>query len=68
MSDGRVVTIDASRAALGSSFTLLFEAYVLLLLKSGMSLSAAGRYVNEDSRRLGRIVNRYVIERLIEEP
>ena len=68
MSDGRVVTIDAPWAAPGSSFTLLFEAYTLLLLKSGMSLAAAGRYVNEDSRRLGRIVNRYVIDRLIEEP
>ncbi|MBK8283366.1 MAG: transposase family protein [Saprospiraceae bacterium] len=44
----------------GSSFTLLFEAMSMLLVKEGMSLSGAGRMVDQDSRVIGRIIERYV--------
>jgi transposase len=58
--DGSVRQVGVPWAMEGSSFTLLFEAMSMLLVKEGMSLSGAGRMVDQDSRVIGRIIDRYV--------
>ncbi|MGB4899358.1 MAG: ISL3 family transposase [Saprospiraceae bacterium] len=58
--DGSVRQVGVLWAMEGSSFTLLFEAMSMLLVKEGMSLSGAGRMVDQDSRVIGRIIERYV--------
>ena len=67
-SDGSVQQVQVPWAMEGSSFTLLFEALGMLLVQEGMSLSGAGRMVNEDSRVIGRIIGRYVDQALEEQP
>jgi transposase len=66
--NGSTLQIDVPWADAGSSFTLLFEAYSMLLIKSGMSLTAAGEYMNIDGRILGRIIKRHVANALAEQP
>lgn len=60
LANGSVRQVNVPWAMEGSSFTLLFEAMSMLLVKEGMSLSSAGRMVNQDSRVIGRIIERYV--------
>lgn len=59
-----IMLIDVPWASAGSSFTLLFEAYVILLAKSGLSMSAIGRLLNESDKRMMRIVDRIVTHAL----
>ena len=66
--DGRTVLVDVPWAQPGSSFTLLFEAYAMLLVEQGMSLSAAGRYVGLDGRIIGRVIHRQVGQALACQP
>ena len=66
--DESVKQVQVPWAMEGSSFTLLFEALSMLLVQEGMSLSSAGRMVNEDSRVIGRIIGRYVDQALQEQP
>lgn len=66
-SEGNTLLVDVPWANPGSSFTLLFEAYSMLLVKSGMSLTAAGNYMKIDSRRISRIINGRVSEALAEQ-
>lgn len=65
---GNTLLVEVPWSKPGSSFTLLFEAYAMLLVKSGMSLSAAGSYMKIDGRRIGRIINTQVSEALSEQP
>jgi transposase len=58
--DGNTLQVDVPWAKPGSSFTLLFEAFSLLLLQAGSSLTSAGELLKVDSRVIGRIVNYYV--------
>jgi len=53
----RLVTVPWARP--GSGFTLLFEAFVMILVKS-MPVAAAARLVGEHDTRLWRIVQHYV--------
>jgi transposase len=66
--EGHVRLVEVPWAGEGSSFTLLFEAYAMLMVKSGMSLAAVGRYLDMDGRVIGRIINRHVSEALVEQP
>ena len=59
---GHTVLVDVPWSNVGSSFTLLFEAYAMLMVKSGMSLSSAGRCMHIDGRRIGRIIKSAVDE------
>jgi len=65
--DGRTVLVDVPWAKAGSSFTLLFEAFSMLLVAEGMSLSAAGRFVGLDGRIIGRVIQREVEQALEEQ-
>jgi transposase len=53
----RLVTVPWARP--GSGFTLLFEAFVMTLVK-GMPVAAAARLVDEHDTRLWRVVQHYV--------
>jgi transposase len=57
----RRVTVPWARP--GSGFTLLFEAYVMTMVKS-MTVSAVARMVKEHDTRLWRIIHHYVEEAL----
>lgn len=46
----------------GSGFTLLMEAYLVLLVQSGMTPAQAGRLVDEHDTRIWRILAHYVTE------
>jgi len=65
--DGHVRLVEVPWAGEGSSFTLLFEAYAMLMAKSGMSLAAVGRYLGLDGRIIGRIIKRHITEALAEQ-
>lgn len=67
-SKGNTLMVDVPWASPGSSFTLLFEAYAMLLVHSGMSLSAGGEYMSIDGRIIGRIIKRNVAVALAEQP
>jgi transposase len=53
----RLVTVPWARP--GSGFTLLFEAFVMTLVK-GMPVAAAARLVGEHDTRLWRVIQHYV--------
>ena len=55
----RLVTVPWARP--GSGFTLLFEAFVMTLVK-GMPVAAAARLVGEHDTRLWRVIQYYVEE------
>jgi transposase len=65
--DGNTLLVNVPWANPGSSFTLLFEAFSMLLVKGGMSLSGAGKYMNIDGRRIFRIIDSRVSEALSEQ-
>jgi transposase len=55
----RLVTVPWARP--GSGFTLLFEAFVMTLVK-GMPVAAAARLIGEHDTRLWRVIQHYVEE------
>lgn len=57
---GNTLIPDVPWARPGSSFTLLFEAFAMSLVKNSMSLQEAGRTMNVDGRVIGRIIRSYV--------
>lgn len=67
-SDGHTLLVEVPWARPGSSFTLLFEAYSLLLVESGMNYSAAGKLLGLDSRCVSRMLTHYVEEALAQTP
>lgn len=44
----------------GSGFTLLMEAYIVLLVQSGMTARQAGRLVGEHDTRIWRVLEHYI--------
>lgn len=66
--EGLVEQVQVPWARASSSFTLLFEAMAMMLVNEGMSLSAAGRTVEEDGRVIGRIMDWYVQEAINDQP
>jgi len=59
--EGKVVLIEVPWARPGSGFTLLFEAWAMLLCAE-MPVSETGRLVGEEDTRLWRLVSHYVEE------
>ncbi len=66
--DGSVRLIQAPWAEAGSSFTLLFELKIMELVYNGMSQSKAGKTLNIDGRRVGRVISRRVSNALATQP
>lgn len=64
---GSVKLVEVPWAKPGSSFTLLFEVYSMLLVHGGMPVSKAGEYMDIDSRRVWRIIERMVATALAEQ-
>lgn len=58
--DGDVRLIGAAWAEPGSSFTLLFELKMMELVYNGMTQSKAGKTLNIDGKRVGRVISRRV--------
>jgi transposase len=55
-----VKTVEVPWARPGAGFTLLMEAFILLLVQGGMTPSQAGRLIGEHDTRLGRVLQHYV--------
>jgi len=60
--DHGVKTVEAPWARPGAGFTLLMEAFVLLLVQGGMTTAQAARLVDEHDTRLWRVLQHYVEE------
>jgi transposase len=58
--DHGVKTVAVPWARPGAGFTLLMEAFVLLLVQGGMTPTQAGRMIDEHDTRLWRILQHYV--------
>lgn len=57
-----VKTVPVPWARPGSGFTLLMEAYIVLLVQSGMTPAQVGRLIGEHDTRIWRVVNYWVAE------
>ena len=55
-----VKTVTPPWARPGSGFTLLMEAFIMLLLQNGMTPTEAGRLIREHDTRIWRILKHYV--------
>lgn len=55
-----VKTVEVPWARRGSGFTLLMEAYLLVLVQGGMTPAQVGRMVREHDSRVWRVLRRYV--------
>jgi len=55
-----VKTVTPPWARSGSGFTLLMEAYLVLLVESGMTPRQASRFVDEHDTRIWRVLEHYV--------
>jgi transposase len=55
-----VKTVEVPWARPGSGFTLLMEAFVLLLVQGGMTPAQVGRLIGEHDTRIWRVIQRYV--------
>jgi transposase len=62
-----VKQVEVPWAKPGSGFTLLFEAYILLLVQSGMPVSKVARMLGVNDHRVWRVLFRYVEEGLARE-
>lgn len=60
LANGKVETVEVPWGRPGSHFTLLFEAFCLLLIKSEMSLNQAARVAGTTRDSIERIFNHYV--------
>jgi transposase len=55
-----VKTVQVPWARPGGAFTLLMEAFILVLVQGGMTAAQAGRLVDEHDTRLWRVLQHYV--------
>ena len=55
-----VKTVEVSWARRGAGFTLLMEAFILVLVQGGMTPTQAGRLIDEHDTRLWRVLQHYV--------
>ena len=58
--DHGVKTVEVPWAKPGSGFTLLMEAFILVLVQSGMTAAQAARLIGEHDTRVWRVLQRYV--------
>lgn len=58
--DGKVHMIDLPWARAGSGFTLLFEAFAMMLIEKEMPVSKAGGLLNVDPHRIWTIFNYWI--------
>jgi len=58
--DHGVKTVDVPWARSGVGFTLLMEAFILVLIQGGMTPRQAGRVIAEHDTRLWRVLQHYV--------
>jgi len=58
--DHGVKTVNVPWARPGTGFTLLMEAFIMLLVQGGMTPSQAGRLIDEHDTRLWRVLQHYV--------
>lgn len=65
---GKVRLVEVPWAQPGSSFTLLFEANVMALLRAGLSASAVGRQLHIGDKRVFGLARRRVSQALAEQP
>ncbi|MCH8851581.1 MAG: ISL3 family transposase [Planctomycetes bacterium] len=57
--DHGVKTVEVPWAKPGSGFTLLMEAFILVLVQSGMTAAQAARLIGEHDTRVWRVLQRY---------
>ena len=62
-----VKTVQVPWARPGAGFTLLMEAFILVLVQGGMTPTQAGRLVDEHDTRLWRVLEHYVEKARAEE-
>lgn len=55
-----VKTVEVPWARPGSGFTLLMEAFILLLVQGGMTAAQVGRLIGEHDTRIWRVLQHYV--------
>jgi transposase len=60
--DHGVKTVEVPWARPGTGFTLLMEAFILVLVQSGMTAAQAARLIDEHDTRLWRVLQHYVKE------
>lgn len=60
--DHGVKTVEVPWARPGAGFTLLMEAFILVLAQSGMTAAQAARLIDEHDTRLWRVLRHYVDE------
>ena len=60
--DHGVKSVEVPWARPGAGFTLLMEAFILVLVQGGMTPTQAGRLVDEHDTRLWRVLRHYVDE------
>ncbi len=58
--DHGVKTVEVPWARPGSGFTLLMEAFILMLVQGGMTPTQAGRLIDEHDTRIWRVLQHYV--------
>jgi transposase len=58
--DHGVKTVEVPWARPGSGFTLLMDAFILLLIQGGMTPAQVGRMIGEHDTRIWRVVQHYV--------
>lgn len=58
--DHGVKTVEVPWARPGAGFTLLMEAFILVLVQGGMTPCQAGRLIDEHDTRLWRVLQHYV--------
>lgn len=58
--DGKVATIDVPWARSGSGFTLLFEAFSMLLIENEMPINKVGEVMSEYPKRIWTIFNYWI--------
>ncbi len=58
--DHGVKTVEVPWARSGSGFTLLMEAFILVLVQGGMTAAQAARLIDEHDTRLWRVLQHYV--------
>jgi transposase len=58
--DHGVKTVEVPWSRPGAGFTLLMEAFILLLVQGGMTAAQAGRLIDEHDTRIWRVLQHYV--------
>ena len=66
-SENKVTTVEISWARPGSGFTLLFEAYIMLLIENEMPINKVARTMRLVANRLWRIFNYWIKDAVSED-